>query len=46
MLTALTAHACPLCSMPIDPGDGTDYIDNDLCCEDCVISHQYATSGL
>lgn len=32
--------------MPIEPGDGFDEIDGAACCEDCVISHEFATSGL
>ncbi|MER5640326.1 hypothetical protein ABT095_25690 [Kitasatospora sp. NPDC002227] len=46
MLTATTALTCPQCAMPIAPSDATDLIDDELCCEDCVIAYRYATSGL
>ncbi|MFF0409730.1 hypothetical protein ACFYUY_04755 [Kitasatospora sp. NPDC004745] len=46
MLTALTDLTCAQCRMPISPGDPVDYVLDELRCEDCVLAHQFAISGL
>ncbi|GAA2116753.1 hypothetical protein GCM10009759_62590 [Kitasatospora saccharophila] len=46
MLTALRPIHCAQCPITVEAGGPVDLIDGQLCCEDCVLAHQWALSGL
>ncbi|WP_181970566.1 hypothetical protein [Kitasatospora xanthocidica] len=46
MQTAQEYITCAHCTFTVEPGGLVGLIFDDLCCEDCVYAHEWATNGL